>query len=189
MSTIEEQQQNISTMQVYAAQCERELAEALVDGDQAAVKTARRSLESARQAVSDAEAIVAITAEREAASKAAIRAADVAARRATVREFCTERVGYARDVERLSAELGAAIENLILSSRQIGLTSPDKLCEDAGISHDRVVGGFIVETLQRHRCLTATKSPLPFTVWELQQRPALSDRIRNANSYIETFTN
>jgi hypothetical protein len=178
---------NIEELKNEVELCERTLGDALVDADQSTIAKASKSLDAARQALTYAELEVVAKQRREAAAKDGIKAEVTAERRGRVAALAEQRVDAARRVEKHAAQLGEAIEALIVASREIGIASPDKLSEETALSHDRAIAGHVIEALQRAKVLVGIKQPIPLSPWDLQQRVALSDRVMQANQYLASF--
>jgi hypothetical protein len=180
---------DIEELQVALKQAQRQRAIALADDDTPAAAKALKTLADAQQALEDAMVVQDVMREREAATEATRKAEVTAELHSRVGVHAGQSLPRAKRAVELAVELGGEIAALIIDRREIGILSPDKLSEECAISHDRVIGSFITEMLQRNGVLaTLVKQPIGLSAWELEKNPTLVERITAANDYLATFS-
>ncbi len=188
-ATIADLEGKLEHAQAWAAQCQAELDTALLEHlngtiDAGAVKKARQAADAARQGVSDTQGALsaarALLADAEANDR---RQAD-AVRWRRVIDLAAQRGALAKRIEAQAEALGKDYMSLLVVSREIAETAPRRIDEGASMIGDPTIAVAVRETLQLHGVLAGMPS-LPWSNWELRQRPSLSERIEGGATYLK----
>jgi hypothetical protein len=156
------------------------VAEGLLDS--ADIKKARQGAEAARLAANDSMAALAVARKRVQDAEAEAAGGAKSAKWATVLDLAAKRAEAAGDIERLADQLGKAYASLIQTTHEIVAALPARVDESA-LLHDPVIASAVRETMALHGC-TAGMPALPMSLWELQRRPTLSDRVTAGNEVL-----
>jgi hypothetical protein len=190
LPTIETLEGNLQHAEAWREQCEQELQSALLaqaDGtaDAGAVAKARKAAEQSRQGANDAALVLAGAQSRNVATGAAAAAAETARRWQRVEALGAERAEIGAQIEQQIAALGESVRQLLDLSQQISTTAPARLDADACF-----VGGLTLMTAVREglqlREVIAGAGCLPFSQWELDRRPGLTQRIAAGNDFLKS---
>ncbi len=188
--TLETLQARCTDAEGWRDQCEHALQAALlaqIDGaaDAGTVAKARKAAEQARQGANDAALVLAAAQRRSEATAAADVAAETARRWQRVDALAAERAEIGAQIGQQIADLGASVRKLIETSREIGTTAPARIDNDASVVGDWLLLTLIREGLQLHGVLAGTGC-LPFSKWELERRPGLTERIAAGNEFLKS---
>lgn len=179
-----------------ATQAEAELNAALLAHEegtiqQAELTKARKATEAARQTLQDTQGSLTAARQRLAEAEAQEAQSEKEAARQAALDLMAERVKVARTLEKDAATLSGSINRLCELSGRI-----NDLCFKLGSGSGQIdtaacligpTGPFdaIRETLWLHEIEIGS----PFSIWELQRRPSLVEKLETAKSYLEEMTN
>ncbi len=179
--TNEAQQQKITDLQDYVLQCQRQLAEALADDDTAVISKCRKAVDQAVQARDDAVAVLTVLREREAEAEQQRKADTKAAAWAQVRTLAESRTQLIEQIETGIAALGPLFSTLSETNRDILATVPQNIDSTRAELFNAV--DMCLELFWKAGVVAGS----PFNAYELDRRPTLPQRIRDANGYLSSF--
>jgi hypothetical protein len=174
MSTIDE-------LKTAAEAAQHALAEALADGNALPITKARKAAQEAAQAVSDAVAVQEVLRQRAQATEAERLAEIRKQQRAKIAELAAERGEVAEQIARLVEKLGPQFARLNDLHKEILIQLPGGF--DATRAAMTGASDRLLEELWRAGLVSGS----PFSQWELDRRPRLTQQVVEGNSYLRSL--